>query len=408
MPGVSRRIRIVHCISDMRVGGAELQLAELITRLPPERFEQRLVLLLGGALSPASPARTELLGRVRAAGCPVVELEYGGWDGGRVRRGFEFGAVIHRYRRELIAFRPDIVHGQLFWSDILSVAAGRLASVPVIITSRLALSRPGRERAWKRYARDLANVWTTGIFANSEAVRRDILAHERVRPEAITVIPNGIALEKFAPAITKGLRPAFGVADEDLVLATIGNLRRLKGHEDLLRAIHLVKGKYPRLRLLVVGRDAGMRSQLEQLIVELGLPDHVRLLGERSDVARVLSLADVVVQPSHEEGFSNAVLEAMACGRPLVATNVGGNPEAVRDGVDGLLVPARNPAALADAVDRLASAPELRERMGRNGRRRVESEFSMARMVERFAEWYEVLCRRAGVGHAVLGEVAGS
>ncbi len=377
------RIRIVHCIPDMSVGGTEGQLAELIGRLPRDRFDQVLVLVKRGG---------SLLGCVRDAGCRVVELGYA-VEGGRfdLRGRLALGRALARYRQELRAFRPDIVYAQLFWANLLSVAVGRLAGVPTIITGRRALSRGDQDRSWMRHAQNLANRFTTSVVANSEAVRRDVLAHERVRPEIVTVIPNGVALEPYARERPESVRRQLGVPDGSVVLVTVASLHAVKGHVDLLRAAARLRERHPDLRLLLPGRDAGMLPRLREMVRELGLERRAMLLGERSDVPRLLAAADVVVQPSHEEGFSNAVLEGMSAGRAVVATAVGGNPEAVRDGIDGLLVPPRDPVALAAAIDRLASDPELRRRMGKSARERVEAEFSMDRMVQRFAAWCESL-----------------
>lgn len=362
-----------------------MQLAELISRLPPERFEQMLVLVSGGG---------QLLERVRAAGCHVVELGFG-VSGGRFQltRRLGFAGALERYRRELRAFRPHVVQGQLFWSNFMSVAAGRLAGVPAIVTSRLSLNASDRGPRWKGVVQNVANRFTTAVFVNSEAVRRDVLAHERVRPEIITVIPNGVVLELYGQERPEPVRRELGVPDGSVVLVTVANLRPLKGHEDLLHAAALLRVRHPNLWLLFAGRDKGIVPRLKALSEELGLADRVVLLGERRDVPRLLAAADIVVHPSHQEGFSNAILEGMSAARPVVTTAVGGSPEAVRDGIDGFLVPARQPPALAAAIDRLASNPELRRRMGESARERVKAEFSMERMVQRFAAWYELLAR---------------
>jgi glycosyltransferase involved in cell wall biosynthesis len=384
------RIRIAHCITEMAIGGAETQLAELISRLPKERFEQMLVLVKGGG---------ELLDRVRAAGCRVVELGFILMGGRRERdRHLRLAGALARYRRELLAFRPHVVHGQLYWSNLFSVVAGRLAGVPAIVTSRLALSVRDREPRWKGLVEDVANLFTTAVFANSEAVRRDVLAHERVRPEIVTVIPNGVALERYGAERPEPVRRELGLPERSVVLVTVANLHPGKGHADLLRAAALLGARHPDLRVLLPGRDTGTLPQLQALARELGLGERVMLLGERRDVPRLLAAADIVVHPSHEEGFSNAVLEGMSAGRPVVATAVGGTPEAVRDGIEGLLVPPRDPPALAAAIDRLASDAELRLRMGRRARERIEEQFSMERMIDRFAAWYEALASGGAAG----------
>lgn len=399
-PRPPRRIRLVHCIGTMRVGGAEKQLAELIRRLPRDRFEQSLVLLQGGG---------PLIESVREAGCEVIELGYRmkyrvydprcylamaralgrfwlhlrGWD----RRG-EAGA----------SRRADILHAQLYWANVLSVVAGRLARVPVVLTSRLQLSDYKFGRPMLQRIEDAANLATTAVFANSEAVRRDALAHERIDERKLRLIYNGVALENFRPIDASATRREFGIEPEDVAVVAVANLHPYKGHEDLLRALASLRvrgGAFSRLRAVLPGRDQGARGRLEALVAELGLEDAVRLPGEREDVPAILQMADIVVHPSHQEGFSNAILEAMTAGRPVVATAVGGNPEAVVEGETGFLVPARDPEALAAAIGRLAEDRELRGRMGAAGRARIELEFSMDRMIERFVAWYEELAEGA-------------
>lgn len=385
------RIRIVHCVPEMNVGGREGQLTELICRLPSDRFEQLLVVFQrDGAL----------VERVRSAGCRVVELGYE-QPHSRIDPRFhlELLRTVARYWRQLRAFEPDVLHAQLFWGNLLSVAAGRLAGVPAIVTSRLRLRRGRHARRWMRLADDVANRFTTVLFANSEAVRRDVLAHERIDPDIIRVIPNGVNLTRLRGVDAEGQRRELGLSDGDLVLIAVANLHPYKGHGDLLRALAQLRPAFPNLRLLLPGRDEGEGARLSALIEELGLTGHVHLLGERRDVPALLSLADVAVHPSHQEGFSNSVLEAMGAGCPMVVTDVGGNPEAVRDGVDGFVVPSRDPAALAGAMEKLLRDPALRARMGESARRRIEEQFSLERMIERFTALYESLAAsRAGNG----------
>ncbi len=178
----------------------------------------------------------------------------------------------------------------------------------------------------------------------------------------------------------------------------VGTITRLvwkRGHEELLEAAALVARGEPTARLLVVG-DGPLRSTLEQKVKELGLNGTVRFLGAVPRAARLLPHFNIFVLSSVWEGMSNGLLEAMAAGRPVVATRVGGNPEVVVDGVSGLLVPPRDPQAMADAVLRLLREPELARRMGEAASRRVEKEFSLPRMVHRMESLYdEMLAPRA-------------
>ena len=385
-PGDSHRtrpIRITHCIGTMRIGGAEKQLAELIRRLPRERFEQSLVLVQGGG---------PLIESVRSAGCEVVELGY------QMKfRKFDprcyvaMASALSKFTEHLRRSRPDILHAQLYWANILSVVAGRRARVPAIVTSRLQLSNYKEGRPMLQLIENFANRYTTAIFANSEAVRRDAIEHEKIGRAEIRVIPNGVELEDFERLDASGPRNEFAIGEHHFVIVAVANLHPYKGHADLIRAAGALAKTHTNLRLILPGRDQGARADLERLVKDLGLEEAVRLIGEREDIGSLLAMADVVVHPSHEEGFSNAILEAMAARKPVVATNVGGNPEAVVDGETGYLVPPRDPDSLAEAIEKLIVDANLRRRMGEAGWRRMEQEFSMKRLVERFAEWYEEL-----------------
>jgi glycosyltransferase involved in cell wall biosynthesis len=380
------KLRLVHCIGSMRVGGAERQLSELIRRLPRERFEQSLVLL-----------REEgaLLDVVRSTGCEIFSLDYGQRFRSTDPRCYAaLLRVLWRYVRFLRRRRPHILHAQLYWANQLSVLAGRLAGVPVIITSRLQLSDYKEGRPLLQRLENLANRGTTAIFANSQAVRRDMLEHERVNPNIIKIIYNAVVLDDYHAPDVEPLRREFNIRPDELVLVAVANLHRYKGHEELIRATKALMDRGHRLRLLLPGADRGYRSHLEALVAELGVGDRVHLPGERHDIAAFQALSDIVIHPSHQEGFSNAILEAMTAGKPMIVTNVGGNPEAVRDGENGLLVPPRDAAALQAALERLIGDPELRRRMGEASRRRIEQEFSFDRLVGEFSAWYESLARR--------------
>ena len=301
--------------------------------------------------------------------------------------------VVARFVRHLRRQRPHILHGQLYWANILSVVAGRLSGVPAVVTSRLDLGDEGAPPV-RRLIQDGANRLTTAIFANSHAVVQAVLSRERVAATKIKVIYNGVAVDEFRTGVDHDLRRRLDIAERDLVVMVVAALRPSKGHEDLLRAAALLRPKYPQLRLVLAGRDGRIRPQLDAVIRELSMDGAVRLLGERTDIPALLRIADIVAHPSHQEGFSNAILEAMAAGRPLVVTRVGGNPEAVTDGREGFLVPPRDPAALANALDTLMADDALRQRMGTLARQRVETAFPMDRMISSFSERYEDLAAK--------------
>lgn len=380
-------IELMHCIGTMRLGGAEKQLAELITRLPRERFRQSLVLLQGGG---------PLIGRVRDSGCEVIELGYAmryRWF--NPRSYLAMARTLVRYVRFIRKRRPEILHAQLYWANVLSVAAGVLAGVPVIITSRLQLSHYKAGRPLLQRIENFANRFTTAVFANSGAVRSDALLHEKIDAARIRVIHNGIIPEDYTDTDRAGAKRELGIASDDPVILTVANLHPYKGHADLLSAFAALRADHPSARLLLAGRDQGEEANLRRIITEGNFGDRVRLLGERKDIPQLLAACDVLVHPSHEEGFSNSILEGMIAGRAVVATRVGGGPEAVEDGVTGRLVEPGDPAALADAISPLLADPALRARMGDAGRARALDRFSMDRMIEEFVRWYQSLASEA-------------
>lgn len=380
-------VRVTHCIGSMSVGGAERQLAELIARLPAERFQQSLVLLQeGGAL----------LGRVAATPCEVVELHYAM----RYRRFdprfyVSMGAALFRFVRHLRRFRPHIVHGWLYWANILAVPAARLAGVPVVLTSRRQLGLHKERGAHLQPIENLCNRFTTLVLANSEAVKQDALSRENLMPSRLRVIHNGVDAERFAGGDRMAARAALGLADGDVAGLVLANMHAYKGHRDVLEVLKALARRRPEFRLLFAGRDQPMGPELRAWIRREGLDNRVAFLGERGDVPALLAACDLLIHPSHQEGFPNAILEAMAAGRPVAAYDLAACREAIIEGVTGYLAPCFDTHALTGAVERLLGDPALRDRMGRAGTERVGAEFSMDRMVNRMAGLYESVSRTA-------------
>jgi glycosyltransferase involved in cell wall biosynthesis len=182
------------------------------------------------------------------------------------------------------------------------------------------------------------------------------------------------------------------------VIAVIANLVSYKGHRDLLDALALVKEPMPKEQMpkpwlvLAIGRDDGMGAELKRHAAARNLASNIRWLGERPAADQLLAAGDIFVLPSHQEGFSNALLEAMAANLAVIATAVGGNLDAIVDNESGILVPPRDPSALAAALARLASDPDIRRRYGDAARRRVEQRFALERCVDRYERLYRAMC----------------
>src|SRR6185295_15455827 len=227
--------------------------------------------------------------------------------------------------------------------------------------------------------------------AQADEVRADVHA---IRPDCRVIgIANSVELGA-APASAPGadiLPWRFGGTH---VAAIVGHLSEVKGYPTFLRAAAKLRRMFDGCVFLAVGEEIvarGYRAELEQLAAELGVSDCVHFLGWQRDVRDIVSAADVMALPSENEGLPLAVLEAMSCGRPVVATPVGGVPEAVTNGVTGLLVPASDPDALAAAIARLWRDPAFAATIGRAARARVETQFSRAAFIKRIEELYNGL-----------------
>jgi glycosyltransferase involved in cell wall biosynthesis len=294
-----------------------------------------------------------------------------------LRRSFRLDGAV-RLARLLRRERAEILHTHtLAAGNALSRLAGRLGGVPVVSHLHIAnhfrpATRPLLAALDNKTAR-----WTARLVAVSADTKRAYEAQGYPRGR-IEVVYNGVDLPP------NGRPPA----NDAPVIGEIARLCDVKGQRELIRALAAV----PHARLVLAGRDlergGAFQEELEREAERSGVADRVEF-GFRDDVPKLLDELDVLALPSWTEGLPMAVLEAMAHARPVVATPVGGTPEVVADGETGLLVPPRDPDALAAALRRLLDDPELRRRMGEAGRRRVAERFSADAMVERVLELYE-------------------
>lgn len=230
------------------------------------------------------------------------------------------------------------------------------------------------------------------VIGNSRSVVEQ-LRGEGVADHKLHLLYNGVDVATFEdPAPKDAARRALDVESSALVFVMVANLIRYKGHEDLLEAFVIAQPTLPENWLLLcAGRDDGIGPRLVEQVDRLGLTGHVRFLGPVSDVPSLLSAADIALLASHEEGFSNAVIEYMAAGLPVIATDVGGNAEAVDRDRAGLIVPARNPQALAAAICQLASDPRQCVHFGEAGKERVARHFTLEACVRGYKEIYSGL-----------------
>ena len=376
-------VKILYVIGTLDVGGAEHQLVQLVSRLDCRRFRPVVC-----ALSSGGPY-TEALA---AAGVPVHIVGFRG-----LNRGLWTPCYLRRILAELRGLvtlirteRPTIVHGFLFWAYVIGTFAARKARVPIVVASRRSLGCFKTGKPHYHWLEHLANRRTNLLVANSEAVKQDVMVREGVPGARIRVVYNGIDAERYERTATPQLRAELGIPSGTQVVGVVANLIHYKGHRFLFQAYQRIRASCASTMLLLAG-DGPCRPELERLAAELGIVDRVRFLGTRRDIPELLALTDVVVLPSLEEGFPNAVLEAMAAGKPVVASAVGGIPEAVVHGETGLLVPSGDAATLAGAILDLLGDPARAQRMGHAGQERVREQFGMEQMVEGMEAIYEEL-----------------
>ncbi|HEX6252373.1 MAG TPA: glycosyltransferase [Gemmatimonadaceae bacterium] len=305
--------------------------------------------------------------------------------------------VLAQLVRLLQAWRTDVLHMHMFHATVAGTVAARMARVPVSVVTRHYLEAGYAHRSRVAQWLDSAAVRSaTHVVGVSQAVRADLIERVGVGAERVTVIPNGINISRLNGDRSARARQA-GPSSE-CVLCTVGSLVPWKGHADLIRAFGLAVQRVPALRLVLVG-DGPERRALEQLAGDLGVGERVTFAGFTTDVPGILRACDVYVHAARDEALGVAILEAMAAGKPVVATAVGGVRDIISSETVGLLVPPANPHAMADAIVRLAGDPAERDRLGHRGERHVTESFSIEGVVARYESLYERLMNENQAAH---------
>ncbi|MFI6385086.1 glycosyltransferase [Streptomyces sp. NPDC050658] len=365
--------RVCLMIGQLGLGGAEKQIALLARELNERGIRTDLLVMFR-----RGPREAE----VRGSGVKIVDL---GFQGRRpLLRGLTANVrAFCRLVRYLRRTRPQILQAFLFHSYLTAAPAARLARVPVLVAGRRSLGDYKKDHHLALAAERLATRWTDSVVANAQAVADDVRRNEGVPASKITVIPNGMPPRDFEQA------PAAEVATTLPLVVCVANLAAHKGHRYLLEACALLRSRGRDCTLVLIG-NGPTRTALKEQAQRLGID--ARFLGARTDVARFLARADVVVLPSLHEGCSNAVMEALAAGRPVVATSVGGTPELLRG--HGVLVRPADAEALANGVQHLLENREFAEELGRQGRAWARANLSVEAMTDRYVSLYRELLER--------------
>ncbi|UCI07150.1 glycosyltransferase [Mesorhizobium sp. B1-1-8] len=393
-----RRRGILFVIGQLDLGGAESQLVLLAKELKKRGWKVEVfVLAQGGMLAePLARAGIRVIHGFQRSSASASSTSADAKSGAtpkthlRVKAMLVLAAFATSLVVRIISTRPGVVHAWLPLTNFVGAVAGRIALAPLVISSRRSLGT--YQERWPRLKRmdRVANRLSHVVVANSHAVAADTAARDGYEVDRIAVIPNGLDLSRFDEIGHRRdeTRRRLGLNQDEIGIVIVANLIPYKGHEDLIEAFALATEKRSNLKLFMAGQDRGIGPELAKQAQRLGVGSKVHALGTQDDVPGLLAGMDVGVIASHEEGFCNALMEKLTAGLPVVATKVGGNPEAVSGMPGCVLVEPRAPADLARGLlavlDRLPEPAVDQEFRQRTMRLR----YSVGAMVDAYERLY--------------------
>jgi sugar transferase (PEP-CTERM/EpsH1 system associated) len=372
---------IVHVIYSLGVGGLENGLVNLINNMPRDRYRHAIVCLHGF---------TDFAKRIQGSDVPIYSLDK--------KPGKDPGLYV-RLGRLLRQLKPDIVH-----TRNLAALEGQVVAA-IAVSARRVHGEHGREvdvaglNMKYNLLRRMIRPFVHRYITVSRDLEQWLIDRIGVEPSRIRQIYNGVDSQKFRPWREEDSVPQWETKfanDQHVIIGSVGRMAPVKDHQTLARAFIMLIQQHPQLRetarLVIVG-DGPCRENCAQLLAEAGLSDCAFLMGERNDVAELMRAMDIFVLPSLGEGISNTILEAMATGLPVLATQVGGNPELVQASVTGRLVPADTPQAMAQALFDYVCDAQLRDSHGSAGRAMIERQYSLSAMVNEYMQTYDMVLR---------------
>lgn len=366
--GVSQTRRLMQVVYSLTLGGSERLACDLALRLDPDRVRSCICALTAGG--PMAKTLQEAAIPFYVVGCPP---------------GVQWRVMAKLYRlfREN---RADVVQThhikQLFYGGI----GARMAGAALVHVEHETFSL--REDRPRRGLRLLARICDQ-IVAVGDEIKTHLVNEVGLPPSKVTVIPNGVDLTRYAPQ-PRVARQVLGLHPQGRLVGHVGRLEPEKDQVSLLHAFRLVADTHADVRFVIIG-DGSQRSELERLAQALGIAGRVAFLGFRQDVADFLPHLELFVLSSLNEGLPIAMLEAMACARPVVTTALGEIPRVIRDGVNGMTVPPGHPAMLARAITSVLEHPAGGRAMGVQARQLIEERFSLTRVVEQYQDLYDSL-----------------
>jgi glycosyltransferase involved in cell wall biosynthesis len=370
-------INILHVISKLTVGGVENQLLMIL-----KKYDKRKLYPLVCSLSD----KGEIGKEIEDSGIEVIPLN-------KLKHRFDWTIVKEIYH--LIKIRDiKIVRTHQYHANLYGRLAAWLAKVPCIVASIHNVFTIDRKLHRRMINRFLAR-FTDKVVAVSETIKRDILKYDGLRVDKVTVINNGIDTDRLLNMDGNVIRTEFNIFPDVPVIGTIGRLTFQKGQKYLIEAVSKIKEKFPRIMLLIVG-DGLIKDELQNYAKILGINEHVIFTGSRRDVPALLAAMDIFVFPSLWEGLPNALIEAMAAGKAIIATDIPPVREIFNTEKIGILIPARDSNAIASSIELLLYDKTLAETFGKSAQERAFSHFNINTTVDKYTTLFENIIRSKG------------
>jgi sugar transferase (PEP-CTERM/EpsH1 system associated) len=372
---------VVHLVSQLDAGTSGNGLVNLITHMPPERYRHAIVCLR------ESP---DYQADIRERGVEIINLHK--------RDGADLGHYLRMFRA-LRALQPDLVHTRNL-SGLKGQLVAALAGVKLRVHAEHGRERGDGMRPGQRMLRRLLRPLISHFIAVSAELAHWLVENVGAEPARVSHISNGVDSVQFHPRLgpPAAIGPVGFMHDNAYVIGSVGRMDDTKNHATLVEAfLRLIASPHPahqRLRLMIIG-DGPCRAECQSMLNRAGAAHRAWLPGERADIAQLLRAMDLFVLPSLAEGSSNAILEAMASGLPVVATSVGGNTELVHPGFTGILVPPMSPDLMAAAIADYCRIPEMGARHGARARSQVIAQHSLPAMARSYLAVYDALARHA-------------
>lgn len=370
----SKRLKLSYVINNLNVGGAEKLLLSTVKKLDKTAFDITVFSMLSG---------NQLAHEFEAAGANVVYLD--------MTSKRDLTGLLKLYR----SFKKnkfDIVHTHLIEADIFGRYAAIFAGIPIIVSTEHSINawkkNPTRLKSKLRLILDrIAAQRSNAIVAVSQKVKDHLVMYEQIPAKKIVVIMNGVEIVKAPKSLPRK-------NSTNIVIGSVGRLFEEKGYEFLLKAYGRVRESIPNLSLRIAG-DGPSEQVLKKLAADLGIGPNVEFLGSIDDIPGFLNQIDIFVLSSLREGIPLSLLEAMSFGKPVIATSVGGVPEVIEDGKDGLLVESKSITQLHDAIIQLIKNERRGEILGTNARLKIVKDFDLCRTVMNLSSLYERLIENA-------------